>query len=424
MFKGLKALIIPVMIIAEMSIIACNEPDVLGLDLQPEDEQLGVNRIDTFTVNAFVKPEDSLVSSLTTSPLFLGSLSEPFYYGSTHAGFVMQVRIGNTMANDIFDNVTNCDSIVLSFAWQTNVGDSTDLHHISVYRNALSIHPDSIYYTSRPVAADLLIGHADIIPDLEDSVIIDSVARTPHFRMALDPAFGNKLIQDFKNNPSDFTSQASFLNYFKGIVMVDSADGEGSIMTFEPASSFNRMTLYFGGDKSYEFVLDNSSARYNYFRHNYNADLKDSVTDTRLVVESMAGLKTRIYIPHLSELKNKLGDVAINNAQLLFNLEPGSDITGFTPHNNLLLLGSDSLGKNTFLIDQLSETSLYIGGLYNSTSKEYKFNISRYVQRVLTGTPDYGIYLVAGGSTSNARRTILQGGGNLRFIITYTLVNP
>ncbi len=410
-------------LLVSVLLTSCNEPDIIGLDLQPEDDQLGVNRLDTFQLDAYVTPEDSLVTSRIDQPLFVGSMNEPLYYGSTYAGFAMQVRLGNTLTPGIFDNVTGADSIVLTFAWRTITGDTSEMHHLSVHQIGDALNTDSLYYSTKTFTTTAVLGHKDFKPSLSDSVIVDSVARSPQFRMALDSAFGTKLIQDFKNNPSDFASQSAFLSYLKGIVMVDSVDGKGSVITFEPASSFNRLTLYFGGTGVYDFVLDNNSARFNYFRHNYNPDLKDSVIDSRFVIQSMAGLKTKIKIPHLSEIKNKLGDVSINNAQIIFNLESGSDPDAFTPHSNLILFGSDSLGKNTLLIDA-TESSLYYGGIYNKSSKEYKFNISRYVQRVLTGTKDYGLYLVAGGSTSNSLRTILQGGTNVRFIVTYTLVNP
>jgi len=424
MFSFRNAVAFMACLLVSVLVSSCNEPDILGLDLQPEDDQLGVNRLDTFQLDAYVTPEDSLVTSRVETPLFVGNMNEPLYYGSTYAGFAMQVRLGNTLTPGIFDGVSGADSIVLSFAWRTIAGDTSEVHHLSVHQLGDALSTDSVYYSTKTFTTSGVLGHKDFKPALSDSVIVDSVARSPQFRMALDSAFGTKLIQDFKNNPSDFASQAAFLTYLKGIVLVDSVDGKGSIITFEPASSFNRLTLYFGGGTGvYDFVLDNNSSRFNYFRHTYNPDLKDSIPDSRFVIQSMAGLKTRIKIPHLSELKNKLGNVSINNAQIIFKLEPGSDPDGFTPHSNLIVFGSDSAGKNTLLIDA-TESSLYYGGIYNASSKEYKFNISRYVQRVLTGTKDYGLYLVAGGSTSNAQRTILQGGTNVRFIITYTLVNP
>ena len=101
----------------------------------------------------------------------------------------------------------------------------------------------------------------------------------------------------------------------------------------------------------------------------------------------------------------------------------------FAQHANLLLLGSDSLGKNTVFIDALETSSGYFGGSFDLSTTSYSFNIARYLQQTLTkvvdkGGKDYGFYLIPGGSTSNAQRTVLQGGAAVKLIVTYTKINP
>jgi hypothetical protein len=41
-----------------------------------------------------------------------------------------------------------------------------------------------------------------------------------------------------------------------------------------------------------------------------------------------------------------------------------------------------------------------------------------------SGKKDYGLFIAAGGSTSNAQRTVLQGGSSMKLIVTYTKINP
>ncbi|MBK9402807.1 MAG: hypothetical protein IPN36_18810 [Bacteroidetes bacterium] len=43
---------------------------------------------------------------------------------------------------------------------------------------------------------------------------------------------------------------------------------------------------------------------------------------------------------------------------------------------------------------------------------------------VENGGKDYGLFLVAGGSTSNAKRTVLQGQDAIKLIVTTTKINP
>jgi hypothetical protein len=213
----------------------------------------------------------------------------------------------------------------------------------------------------------------------------------------------------------------------KGVVLVDSANGTGSILTMPSTSSFHKLTIYFSGNKYYEFLIDANAVRFSYFKHDYLPSNTDLVQDNQLVVSSMAGLKDSIFIPHLKELYAN-GPIAISKAELVIKRLSGSSTTGFLNHDNLLVFGSDSLGKNTSIADALESTTYY-GGSYDATHEEYKFNVARYVQQTLkkvveNGGKDYGLFIAAAGSTSNARRSVLQGGTSMKLIVTYTKINP
>ncbi len=111
-----------VMLLALIISSSCNEPDNLGLDLQPEGSLPFLTTVDTFTILSYNVPEDSLIMWSTVKnafeppTLFLGSLNDP-YVGETYAGFVSQVRLGNTISSTTFNGATTPDSIVLTFAY-------------------------------------------------------------------------------------------------------------------------------------------------------------------------------------------------------------------------------------------------------------------------------------------------------------------
>jgi len=410
---------------------ACNEPDNLGLDLQPEGSLPFLSTVDTFTILSYNVPEDSLIMWSTVKnafeppTFFLGSLNDP-YVGETYAGFVSQVRLGNTISSTTFNGATTPDSIVLTFAYKAIVGDSAALHKISVYELAEKVYLDSTYYSARKYAKGNLIGHAELVPKLKDSVVVGGVNRAPQLRIALDTAFGGKILRQYIADPSSFSSSTNFLNFLNGIVLVDSADGTGSIVTLNSTSTLDRMTIYYSNTLSYDFVIDVNGVRMSYFDHKYINTNTDNVSDDLMVIQSMAGMKDSLIIPYLS-LLYKDGPVSIGSAQLVFKVDPASATTGFDPHSNMLIFASDSVGKNVSIIDA-SEASSYFGGSYSSTNQEYTFNIARHVQQTLTkiveeGGKDYGLFLVAGGSTSNAQRTLLKGNSSIKLIVTYSKFN-
>jgi hypothetical protein len=432
MFRVLNRLSILLSVLALALLSSCNDPDLIGVDLQPASEQPNVGVIDTFTINTYTVEEDSLVmwsplKNLLESPtLYLGSLDDP-YVGKSFAGFVSQIRLGNTITSGTFAGVTTPDSIVLSMNMRAIVGDSEAVHNISVYELKQDLYTDSSYYSGRNYSKGDLLGHVQLVPELVDSAVVGGTKVAPQLRMALDTAFGGKLMREYISNPTTFSSNTNFLSYLKGVVLVDSANGTGSILTMPSTSSFHKLTIYFSGNKYYEFLIDANAVRFSYFKHDYLPSNTDLTQDNQLVVSSMAGLKDSIYIPHLKELYAN-GPIAISKAELVIKLLSGSATTGFTNHDNLLVFGSDSLGKNISIGDALESTTYY-GGSYDATHQEYKFNVGRYVQQTLrkvveNGGKDYGLFIAAAGSTSNARRTVLQGGTSMKLIVTYTKINP
>lgn len=410
---------------------SCTEPDLIGLDLQPVSEIPGVS-IETLDVESFVVMEDSLImwsplKNLIESPtLFLGSYDDP-YLGKTQAGTVAQIRLGNTITTTTFAGATTPDSVVLSFLYKDINGDSTSMHHISVYELNQKLFNDSTYYSSRTYDRfTTTIGHADLIPTL-DSLEFNSVKIAPQLRIPMDTSFGGKLMREYISNPSTFASNTAFTDYFKGIVMVDSADGMGSIVTLTSTSSIHLLTIYFSGNKSYQFLIDAGAVRTSFFSHQYLSVNMDSFPDDDLVVASMAGLKDSLVINNIASLYDD-GPVSISSARLIFQLKDGSAPNKFKAHTNLLVFGSDSSGNNVATADA-NETSSYFGGLYDETQNKYTFNVARYVQQTLkkvvqNGGTDYGLFLVAGGSTSNARRSVVKGRGAIKLIVTKTKFNP
>lgn len=418
-------------LLSVMLFASCSEPSLIGLDLQPQSEQAGW-RIDTLEVKAFTVREDSLIvwgptKNLIELPtLFLGSMDDA-YVGKSFAGFVSQLRIGNTITPSTFAGVTSPDSVVLSFAYRGIDGDSSAMHRISVYELSDKLSVDSTYYSSRELQRGGFLGHIDLVPKLSDSVVVGGSTLPPMLRIPLDTALGGRFMRQYALNAATFAENSAFIDFFKGVVLTDSVEGTGSILNFASTSGYHRLTLYFSGNKSYEFIIDVNAVRFSTFIHQYLQVNSDSVEDNPLVVQSMAGLKDSLVIQNMVSLFND-GPVSISSARLVFTAGAGTGVGNMSPHNNLLIFASDSLGKNLTTADA-TETASYYGGAYSSTSGTYSFNIARYIQQTLnkinTGTgADYGLFLVAGGSTSNARRTVLQGGTAIRLVVHSTKLNP
>ncbi|MBK9638964.1 MAG: DUF4270 family protein [Bacteroidetes bacterium] len=113
---------------------------------------------------------------------------------------------------------------------------------------------DSTYYSARTYSKRIFTA-SDLVPLLRDSIVLGSDTIVPQLRLPLDTALGGRFMREYINNPATFASNTAFLDFFKGIVVVDSADGIGSIVSL-PSTSSIHLTIYFSGNKSYQFLID------------------------------------------------------------------------------------------------------------------------------------------------------------------------
>ncbi len=405
-------------------IFSCEDPELVGSAVLPSGDQPGVFFTDTTTIKGQTVKEDSLVGSNNTAPLFLGSMNDA-EIGVSAASFYVQLRLGSLLNNG-FNGVTKPDSVVLSLGYKSIYGDSAAMHHISVYEMDESMSVSSIYYTTHDFALKSPgIGSVSLVPNLVDSIQVGTTKKPAQLRFRLSDDVGTSIMQQYITDSTTYSSNSKFLEFFKGIYLTDIADGNGSILTLDPNSSLNALTIYYKKAPTdpfssvYNFLINENSARNNRYKHQYNPTVFDSVNPTTFYVQSMAGLKTKLQFPNLMNLTAN-HPVSINNATIVVKIKPGST-TPLTNHLSLIVRAADSLGRNTLIIDEF-ESNNVINGLF--TNDICTLNISRYLQSVVNGDlKNYGIYLVASGSLSNARRTFLEGPVEVKLNLTYTHPN-
>ena len=411
---------------------SCSEDQALGLQLQPAGDQLEVGALDTFSIQSFSVKEDSLRSDENTVNLVGSRFDNSF--GLTTASFATHLRLPAGSIN--FGTGATVDSVVLAMVISGYYGDTLESQTYNVYKLTEKIHIDSAYYSNgKPVYDNTPIGSLTFTPRPKDSVLVGGVKSVPQVRIKLDNSFGQDILN--LGGTSTLSTNDNFLNYLKGIYIkpVD-ANGKGSILYINYASATTRVMIHYQNTANdslkFELLINGSCARVNYFDHNDYAgspagsQLADSTLGkNEFYVQSLTGLKGKIKIPGLTNVNNT-GKYLVNKAEIIFRL-PAGTADNYAPHDKLILLGIDSLGRGAFLSDILISSS-YFGGDYNSTDKTYRFTISNYAQDIISGKrKDYGLYLVGSGAIVNANRTILGGSNhidkNIKFKLTLTKIN-
>ncbi|MBK8416906.1 MAG: DUF4270 domain-containing protein [Bacteroidetes bacterium] len=432
MILSIKRLLSAFLVAGSLAIAACGEPDAIGIEVQPQGDNINVFYTDTVTLDVTTIREDSLVTDEKVASLNLaGSYFDPVF-GIHNASFFAEVKLPNNNSNFSFGTSPVLDSVVLTLGYSDYYGDTLSPMNYQVFRLTENMIADTSYYSNDQIAFSDQLFNGTVTISPKDSVELGTSTFAPHLRLRLDQNFGDAMLAA---DVSNYLDNAAFVNFFKGIhVKTAPAAGvnSGNIASFNLLASISRLTFYYsnstGTGLTANFEINSTSSRFNNYTHDYSTGTFGSVFpvtgENQAYIQSMAGTKVRIKIPFLENL-NALGPVSINKAELVI---PVANNNPYKSHTNLLVFGVDSVGKEA-LIQDLLESANYYGGGFNSSTETYTFNVARYVQRVLAGTyTDYGLSLISSGGAVNAFRTIIPGpasgtGDKIQLRITYSKLN-
>lgn len=399
-----------------------NDPEEIGVDIQPEDEMLEVFYSDTITLRAYSQLVDS-VKTDEVSRILSGSYLDPVF-GLTTANFATQVFLSTTSVD--FGDSPQLDSVVLALEYTSiqlqgdeeimAYGDTTTPQTYRVYELDEELDFDTSYYSNRiPVYKSQEIGIITQALSPQDSVMVDTTLERAQLRIPLSNEFGNSLLSQ-----DTITSNDSFIEVMKGLyVAVDPVIAGGAIVFFDPLETYSRLILYYSNDEDdsleYYFNISSACARYNTYLHDY--DLADplflsqvqgdtSLGKSQLYVQSMGGVSTTLTLPYINDLMDK--DIALNEASLIVTNK--DQFSEFDAPANLALLRLDDDDNLYFLDDQYIDGDDYFGGEYDEDTGEYTFRITQYLQNVLnTDTLSRKLLLSVSGASYFPNRLVMNG---------------
>ncbi|MBL0048323.1 MAG: DUF4270 domain-containing protein [Bacteroidetes bacterium] len=427
------------------TLLSCKDESLTDADIQPDADKLNLSYLTSSDIKSYIMLEDP-GSSDETDYNILGSYQDPIF-GKTEASFATQFYMQGP--NPIFKTGAinpKIDSIVLSLVYYSAYGDvskSNGLQKVNVYELTKDLSLSKDYFTN--TNTDTLYNAAQPIgtkifqPKLSTSVKVGSVLEAPQLRIKLDTAvFGRKLMALDGTNAQNLVTQELFIKYFKGLyVKSDNSfqgNNQGAILFFDLLNSSSKITAYYHTDeaKSFNYVISSASnnfvesARINFVTHNYttapliqNQLSNPTLGQQQIFVQDLAGIKCKIEVPIIQQLLDS-APIGINRAELIIKIdEPFID--KYVPNNSLYLFAMNDTGKAVFIPDY-DAGNAYYGQAYDATNKQYKFNLSRYMQLVASGKiSDHGFYLKTIG-LNNANRSVLKGGNNIQFNLTYTKI--
>ena len=382
---------------------SCDTAKEIGSDLF--SVEVGLNYTDTLSIQSSTIQLDSTYTSGPSAFLF-GSLKDA-NVGQISSNFYTQISNVDTLRAK--DNATLTE-LKLRLVYSSYRGDTTKLQTMKIYKltdtlsrlipyfsnnksNIESAPIKTISFYPRPIKRFIADG---------DTVSMDTL------EIDLKNELGKEFMA-FSKNVETSNGGSAFRKIFKGFYFENSSAPNGAILSFHSGISRldfrylnpNDTTKYYA---PFHFSLSTYSqtevlAKYNQFDKNRTGSLISNLqipgqavpasqSQNKTFVQKGLGLGTKLKIPYLNKLKqNKY--IAINKAELI--VEPTSDVPSDLFLTKLSIIRGNS-GKNRPLRNSyglsyfLSEgASGFNTATYNSSAKNYTFNITSLVQNILSG---------------------------------------
>jgi len=412
---------------------SCKSSNTIGLDVDPDNAIEG-QLIDTLTINTqTLVDEATSTGGLVRYPL--GYLTDPVL-GTTESSLAMSVNVPSSAYTFALDAVL--DSAVLVLPYSTEFyGDSTSTYSVDVHQltDNLSLQTSFksdknwAYNTTSDFAPNGVIGSftGRIRPNtpvkFTDVVsgAADTVKTMKALRIKLDKNFITENILRLPN--SSFVNSAFFNKAFKGLhvsVNKEKSQGIGAMPFFDLSTTNSGIELYYKEkNATVTTAIDTVKTKFTVsntvnpvaatIKHNYAGTAVETQLNNPGVqyettyLQGPTGLRNKVSFPHLSSLIASLGGkVIINKAELVIDISAGNDVAPFVPAPRLALYRYDIAGQRINIPDNLSTDPRVLsdyGGLYDGSTKKYKFIVTSYLQDLLDGkTQDYGTFLATTGT--------------------------
>ncbi|MGB0403524.1 MAG: DUF4270 family protein [Salibacteraceae bacterium] len=415
-----------------LTIFSCKKEEgpTAGIEVQPNENQLGLITTDTLEVICVTQKLDSVRTDGYTYNS-VGSYNDP-EFGITSNSLVTQIRLSAKNSDVNLFPTLDVDSVVLALEYQGYYGN-IDAQNFYVYRLTEDLIVDSAYYSNHAIKTDVnYIGKKEnYTPDPNGTFTENGDEQQGQLRIQLDSAFGRELLDA---DPLAYTSNDEFLKLFKGFhVKVDNptqATNTGGQYLFDLEDEYSRLLLYYtdpqGDPGVIEYLINDDCVKFNISENDYSGSNVEAAFDDPIAgnqnfyLQAMGGVVAVFKVPHIKSL-SKNGPIIINRAQYTLSMKTGSN-SRFAP---LLEIYPFGINENGDLFDTPDRKEGYFSGAFKD-NLTYELNMNRYYQQVIDGKiEDNGIMIME--LAENYGRTVISGpkatSTPFKFVVSYTPIN-
>ena len=427
--KSNKNLFFFLFFLATVLISACKKKDTLvGQGVLNPDDYLNGITTDTFDLETYTIAEDSIITSNQPNTV-LGSYKDP-KFGDFDASFYTQFRLGSLNPDFGDPSQIVLDSFVLALEYAGYYGDlSAQTFEIYELNEDLSI--DSNYYsfsTKNIKSTNLVpIGMGTFTPKPNQVSIVGGDSLDAQLRIHLDTNFAKNLILEANNGGTTFSSNETFLTFFKGLYVNTNnpaqANGQGAALYFNLNDATSKLTIYYKLatiKKTFDFLINSSCADFTHL------EINNAGTNIAAILQNPSLGYSEFYaqafkhralvkIKHIDDLPP---NTIIHKASLTLPIQYQ---TGYRFKPGV----SVSISTKLKSVDNYY-TSLGIFGGFEEYEKHFRIEVRDYMQAVLKGTIENTGLIVSPRFFINSAERIIFNGKNTsnkrkpKLIVIYT----
>ncbi len=420
---------------------SCEKNNEFGLEIDPDSNSLKAIYSDSFDLNTFTVFTDSINTDELAGPSPLGNYIDPIF-GEVNASIYTQLRIEKsvdfTPLNGSLDDLV-VDSVVLYLAIDGYYGNIEEQNFIiEILEN--EIYKDSIYYNTQNIATKNLnistsgsIKSDPLFPGYFSGYLVNQAM----LGITLDiEEFAKPIINESGNSTlTGNDGENGFLSFFKGIKISTPKGTNGGLYYIDLLNSLSKVRMFYRDTSEissqhdtieFDFNINFNCAYFHNVEHDYSgtviedALLNPNYGENQFYVQTLGGVNGRLIIPEIDSLINK--NIIINKGEIIFPFE-NYIFDEYQPPSALFISRKNNEGYYEFLPDLFEGNH---GGSYDQENKNYKFNITRHLNEILSGKINNDtIKIFPNGNGITANRVVLNGKNSTKkdkakIIISYT----
>ena len=417
--------LLPILVFITVFIAACTKivTTDIGGDLIPTID--GVNTKEMYLSVVSKNWKDTVVKVGIGTPNVLGYVNDPLF-GKTAASINVELKPGSfPLTFPSGKDSMYIDSVVLVLGYSGVWGDTLTHLKLGVYQLSQDDPPfissDTLYATNQYITKgrELTLNNvpADIdITKLNDSIYPFREAAINQLRIKLNPSFGDELLKNYDTTATGaYHSDSLFERYFKGFQITPEENAGNALLRINLLDTNTKLAIYYRYDRRDSVGKKDTTVTYfrtnsyttgssNYITHDRSGTsipsflASSNTNDSLLFIDANPGIYARVTTDSLAYVSNKI----IHRAELIIEqvpdvLHPGVDAL-FTPPNLFITpYSTDSMRRFALPYDVVIANGVFSNPVSfgcvpskktdpetQQTYYVYNFDISRYVQGILT----------------------------------------